>query len=334
VRKTKLHTEVEIPRYPWKIGYSGQCMFIGSCFTENIGQKIEALKMPADINPFGILYNPVSVANGLEMLLHEKHFIENDLIEYNGLWHSFYHHGRFSAINKDKALHNINERLAGSAQKLKGTELLFITFGTAWFYRYKTTGQIVSNCHKIPNNEFSRERLSVAAIVDLYKKLLPQIWAINPRLNVVFTVSPVRHLKDGAVENQQSKATLLLAVDELIKTFGGKTAYFPAYEIVMDELRDYRFYASDMAHLGDVAVNYIWDIFKEAFIEQQSLELTVKIQKVLNAVQHRPFNKNTKKYKEFLEKYSQIIVRLEQDYPNLNLKLEKEYFLCQLRDFG
>ncbi len=335
MRKTKFQTEVDIPDYDWKTGYGKRHLFMGSCFTENVGNKMSALKYDTDINPFGILYNPLSVANGLDILLEKHLFSKNDLIQHNGLWQSFSHHGRFSAFKADEALEKINSRIKQSSEYLRSCNYLFLTFGTAWVYRYKKSGDVVSNCHKIPAKEFTRERISVNEIVEKYTGILNRIWEINPGLKVVFTVSPIRHWKDGAIENQRSKATLLLGIDEMIRIFGDeKTAYFPSYEIVMDELRDYRFYAEDMLHLNDVAVNHIWDIFEQAIIDEKSRTLAKEVQKILNAVNHRPINRSSSEFLHFLESVLKKMSELEVKNPFLNLKLEKGYIIEQISDFN
>jgi hypothetical protein len=330
--KAKFQTIVDVPTFLWKTGYPKKNLFMGSCFTENIGNKMAALKYEVDINPFGILYNPVSVANGLENLLVQKKFDETDLIEHKGLWHSFAHHGKFSAIDTNQTLQNINERLKYSSEFLKNTDFLFLTFGTAWIYRYNSSGEVVSNCHKIPSAEFTRERLLVNEIVDSYTDLLERIWQANPKVKVVFTISPIRHWKDGAIENQRSKATLLLAVEQLVQHFGDdKCAYFPSYEIVMDELRDYRFYAEDMLHLSEVAVNHIWGIFESTLIDTKSLKLAKEIQKIRNAINHKPFNQQSAEYLAFLQKILKLCLELETKFSYLNLKLEKEYLIAQFK---
>jgi hypothetical protein len=328
------HTRVSIPAFNWKTGYQNKHVFMGSCFTENVGQKMADLKFPVDINPFGILYNPMSVANGLHRLLIPRPFTPDDLVEQNGLWHSFMHHGKFSDTDKHKMLEAVNKRLQDSSDFLLSADFLFITFGTAWVYHYKKTGQIVSNCHKIPAADFNRRRLSVHEIVDRYQTLLPEIWRANPNLKIVFTVSPIRHWKDGAVENQRSKATLLLAVDDLQNSFPKACAYFPSYEIVMDELRDYRFYAADMLHISDVAVGHIWQLFEAHLIDEQSRRLAQRVEKIRNAAAHRPINKSTPGFTKFLKKFYTQILDLESEFPYLNLKLEKEHFIRHLEKSG
>jgi hypothetical protein len=323
----KFQTVVEVPKYSWKTGYSHKNIFMGSCFTENVGNRMAALKYDVDINPFGILYNPVSVAGSLRMLITEKEFTVSDLIHAGGLWHSFHHHGKFSFPNKQDTLKAINDRIKSSAKFLKEADFLFITFGTAWIFRYKETGQTVSNCHKIPAGKFERVRLSVAEIVAEYRELFTEIRKLNPLLKIVFTVSPIRHWKDGAIENQRSKSVLLLAIDKLTKEFGEDfCVYFPAYEIVMDELRDYRFYAEDMIHISEVAVDHIWKKFQTSLIEKESLQISVQVQKVLKASNHKPLHENTPEYLRFLEQTISEIIRLESKNVHLNLTIEKEYF--------
>jgi hypothetical protein len=327
---SKFHTIVDVPVFKWKTGYSQKSIFMGSCFTENVGNRMAVLKYDVDINPFGILYNPVSVANGLRILLQEKKLNIADLIYADGLWHSLYHHGRFSFHNEKKTLEAINSRIGSSSESLKKAGFLFITFGTAWVYRYKKTGQFVSNCHKIPANEFERIRLSVGEVVAEYRDLFTEIRKMNPALKVVFTVSPIRHWKDGAVENQRSKAVLLLAIDELIHEFGEDfCAYFPAYEIVMDELRDYRFYAEDMIHISEVAVDHIWEKFQSGLIDKESQHIASQVQKVVNAANHKPIHENTDENIRFLQQMTEEAIRLEGKYVHLDLTKEKEYFLTE-----
>lgn len=330
---TKFQTEVQIPEFAWKTGYQTPNLFMGSCFTENVGEKMAALKYPADINPFGILYNPVSVACGLRFLLQKKEFTENDLIQHDGLWHSFFHHSRFSSPDLEETLNAMNSRIEASATFLKNAGFLFLTFGTAWVYEYKSTGQTVSNCHKIPEKEFRRFRLTPGEIVEEYRQLLSDIWEFNPKIKVIFTVSPIRHWKDGAIENQRSKATLLLAADQLVRGFGENSCnYFPAYEIVMDELRDYRFYGEDMIHLSNAAVNHIWEKFQNSLIEKESRDISEEVKKIISAMNHRPFYQFTMEHINFLKQSLQKAYRLEEKFQYLNLANEKEFFSTQIAE--
>lgn len=327
-------TEIAIPEFPWKIDYSKNILFFGSCFSENIGQKMADLKFNVDMNPFGILYNPESIANSLKILLEKREFNENDLFQDQGLWNSFYHHSRFSDVEKDVALEKINSRISSSSEFLKKADFLIITFGTAWVYELKRTGKIVSNCHKVPASEFKRYRLGVSEITETYRELLEEIWKINPGLKVIFTVSPIRHWKDGAVENQVSKATLLLAVDRLKNGFGEKIcSYFPAYELMMDELRDYRFYAEDMLHLSPVAVDYIFDRFCSSIISKESMNISKKVMKIRKAIQHRPVNAKSTEYQKFLISNLDEINNLTSDFPEIDFSAEKSHFEKELNDF-
>ncbi len=318
-------TEVKIPEFGWKTGYRNSTLFMGSCFTENIGNKMSVLKFPVDLNPFGILYNPLSIAQGIHILLNKKLFTLEDLTKHDGLWHSFYHHGRFSSPEASNALQSINQRIESSSDFLKKADFLFISFGTAWVYEFKTTGKIVSNCHKIPDKEFKRFRLTPGEITEEYRELLPEIWKINPGLKVIFTVSPIRHWKDGAIENQRSKATLILSTDQIIRGFGENYCnYFPSYEIMMDELRDYRFYNEDMIHLSKSAINHIWNIFQNSMIEEESRKISKKVQKIITALNHKPRNMVTQEYANFLRQTFLKANQLQEKYPYLDLTFERE----------
>src|SRR5690554_4473422 len=319
----KFQTQVAIPSYQWKTGYQNPTMFMGSCFTENIGNKMLELKYPVDINPFGILYNPVSIAHALRFLIQKKKFSQDDLIKHDGLWHSFYHHGRFSATNAEDALQNINQRIKKSSSFLRKADFIFLSFGTARVYEYKQTGKTVSNCHKIPNNEFSQFRLTPGEIVQEFKEVLSEIWSFNPDLKVIFTVSPIRHWKDGAIVNQRSKSTLLLAVDQIIRGFGETSCnYFPSYQIMMDELRDYRFYNEDMIHLSSSAINYIWYNFEKELIDEESQELSKKVQKLIAAMNHKPRNLLTQEHLHFLRESLKKAYQLIKENPYLDLTFE------------
>jgi len=213
------------------------------------------------------------------------------------------HHGSFSGDTPEETLQKINQRLAYSTTFLREAGFLFLTLGTAWVYELKASGNIVANCHKVPADQFRRFRLSLHETVDSLRNALENVWSVNPELKVIFTISPIRHMKDGAAENQLSKSTLILAADALIKGYGpNRCAYFPAYEIVMDELRDYRFYAEDMIHLSPVAISHIRERFEETVIDRESRETALRILKVINALEHRPIRKNTPEYFHFLVK--------------------------------
>lgn len=330
----KYFTEVNIEDNGWRISYQDKLLLMGSCFSENIGEKFRELKFQADVNPFGVIYNPVSVAKSLRRLVANKPYQEEDLFENQGIWGSFDYHSRFSATSAEKALEAMNSRLDRSFTVLKNAAYLFISFGTAWAYELKETGEIVSNCHKFPESLFKRFRLSPGEIVDVYRDLLSSLWNFNPKLKVIFTVSPIRHWKEGANGNQLSKSVLLLATDRLVTGFGSdRCAYFPSYEIVMDELRDYRFYAPDLIHLSPVAVDHIWDRISRSMIDGESLKLAKRINKIIKARMHRPFRPDADAYKIFLLNSLNEIIDLTISFPYLNLDQEKLYFEQELHEY-
>jgi hypothetical protein len=328
-------TEIEIPDFPFKIDYSSKIIMMGSCFAENIGSKLEQLKFDIDINPFGILYNPVSIANSLKILLDKRLFTPEDLFFRDGVWYSFSHHGRFASDDREKTLDQINSQIKISSENLRKADYLFLTFGTSWVYELILTGRIVSNCHKVPAGEFRRYRLSEPEITEIYQGLLEELRNINPKLNVIFTVSPIRHWKDGAVENQVSKATLILAINNILEGINKPACgYFPSYEVVMDELRDYRFYAEDMLHLSEVAINHIWGKFEKKFIQKEAQKIYSEIMKIQSAIGHRPFNRNTPEFEKFITNCLKKVNSLKEKYPNLNFISEKEYFEGQINGSG
>ena len=318
-------TPVEIHPTPRTLSYNTPVMFAGSCFTENIGDRLHALKFLCDINPFGILYNPISIHNGLERLVHDKPFTATDLEHNDHLWFSYHHHGRFSHRDQNICLQNINARLSRSAALLKEARYLFITLGTARVFARKDTGQVVANCHKQPAAIFDHYLLSVDAVVQACTALIDDLSSYNPQLEIVFTVSPIRHWKDGASGNQLSKSILTVAVHQLVEQYK-QVAYFPAYEIVMDELRDYRFYASDMLHLDEVAIDYIWQRFASTYMSEETLEISAQVDKLLKATQHRPEDIESAGYQTFLERQLETIDLLKNKHPFLDLSDERQLF--------
>lgn len=311
---------VEVPEMPWHTGYGQKNLFVGSCFTENIGAIMKSLNYDVDINPFGIVYNPVSISRSVEALVSGDLFTKENLFEHNGLYNSYMHHSRFSGKDTSQVLININSRIQSGHQYLKEAAFLLITLGTAWIFELLSTGEVVSNCHKVPAKEFRRFRLSVGEAVDSLRNALEKAWSLNPALKVIFTISPIRHMADGAMENQLSKSTLLLAADALVKGYGpNRCAYFPSYEIVIDELRDYRFYADDMIHISPVAEQYIWEKFEKSAIDNESREISKKISAINKALEHRPFNRETKEYFNFLEDTLKKVRTIQEKYPYIRL---------------
>jgi hypothetical protein len=304
-----LYSKVDIPLSPLRVSYSEAMMSMGSCFAENIGILLSKGKFTIDTNPFGVLYNPRSVASAIRRLLHPEKQSSASLFFYEGLFHSFDHHSSFSGVSEVDCLRKINERLFASASNMLQIKQLFVTFGTSWFFRLKESGQVVANCHKLPDKMFERERLTVKSIVDEWEEVLSALWAVNKEVKVIFTVSPIRHWKDGAHKNQLSKSVLLLAVEALQARYPHQVFYFPAYEIVMDELRDYRFYAEDLFHPSEMAVRYLFDRFAETFMDAGTRSLLVEVDKIQKALSHKPFYADSDSYKQFA---IQTLLRIEQ----------------------
>lgn len=327
-----LRSEVFPDIFSDKFSYKDKSMFIGSCFTENIGKKLLMLKYQALVNPFGIIYNPISVAQSLAQLLNPENFTSADLAYFNQKWISFSHHGRFSGKNLEEVLEYINNEMFNASFFLKDSKFLFITFGTSWVYKYKKNGNIVANCHKLPASEFEHYILSSETIVERYTLLLNELRTFNNKLKVVFTVSPVRHWKDGPVNNQLSKSTLLVAILSLIKKFDF-ASYFPAYEIMMDDLRDYRFYTDDLFHPNQTAIDYIWGKFRESFITEDAIKMSQEIDKILKAAAHKPFYPNTPDYQKFLDKNLSVIEQFVKKHPEIDFKDEVEYFTSEQKKY-
>jgi len=309
-------TKIEIPVSDIKISFKDHIMTLGSCFAENIGRKMEDVYFDTDINPFGVLFNPVSIRNSIELLLQNRTFTIDDIFEYKSMWQSFSHSSLFTDSTSEDCLKKINYRLNSASEFLKSTKVILITFGTAWVFEDKKSGRVVSNCHKLPANEFTRRRLTVDEIVDDYKILIQKVQAVSPNLQIIFSVSPIRHWKDGAHENNISKSTLLLAIDELQKE-NEKIHYFPAYEIQMDELRDYRFYAADMLHPSDVAIDYIWKRFSDTYFTSQTVELKKRLEQLNADLSHRPVHPDSAEYKSFLKNATMRKEELTAEYPFL-----------------
>lgn len=302
-------TEVELQGFHLNIGHNDNLLFAGSCFAESVGSVFLANKFNAMVNPYGVLYNPVSVLQMLRQGNENTNFCEKDLVFHNDLWHSFAHHGSFSNEDKTDLQSQIEITDKKLRHQLQKTNVLFITWGTSWVYRHIKSDRVVANCHKIPSREFTRYRLACAEIVALYTEWLSGVLDENRHLKVVLTVSPVRHLKDSAHGNQLSKAVLLLAAEELCQKFEN-VIYFPSYEIMLDELRDYRFYNEDLIHPNNMAVQYIWNKLAHNCFDESTKELIVKIQEVSRAARHRPFNSQTELHQKFITNTLQKINRL------------------------
>lgn len=307
------------------ISYNHKIMLIGSCFAAYMGEQMEMCKMPVMINPSGTVYNPVSVFHTIDALISSKITTVNDLFYHNNSWLSFSHYTDFTSEDPELLVTKINDINQRAAEFLRKSGFLFITFGTSRVYRHKESGLIVSNCHKVPNTRFDTELLMVSEIADQWMTLLDRLSAFNPGLRVVFTVSPVRHWKDGAHGNQVSKSVLFLAIEELLK-HRSVPEYFPAYELQMDDLRDYRFYADDMLHPSRSAIEYIWEKFSDAYFDTPTRELQSQILKITKAMHHRIKTESHSGIKAFTENMLSLISEFESRNAQIDFSHEKKYF--------
>lgn len=320
----KFRTAVEPLRMQGLINHQQGVMMVGSCFSDNIGSRLQLACFDVEVNPFGTLYNPASIACAIDDIINQRVFEQRDLFQLAGdnRWHSFSHHSSFSSVNASMMLDKINEQIKNSYAMLQGASTLIVTFGTAWVYRYKNTNEVVANCHKIPANQFNRQLMSVDEIVEKWATLIGNLRLINSDLKLVFTVSPIRHLRDGAHENQISKATLHLAIDKLQKMYEG-IIYFPAYEIMNDDLRDYRFYASDMTHPSEVAVDYIYDIFAQSFYSVDTMKLAGECERLSRRLLHRHMGDDQEAINRFEQSTQSLKKQMLQQYPFLQRAIEK-----------
>lgn len=319
----KLRTEIKPNKLAFNIDHTQQGLSLGSCFADNIATKLMRLKFPILANPFGTLYNPLSIYNSLVRLEQNKPFTEDELFNYNGLWHSAMHHGDFSGEDISSTLDQINTLYNQAVSAFQKSDYLIITFGTTWVYRELESQQVVSNCHKLPAKQFTRERLSFHTIFKLFSDLLTT--SLQGK-RIIFTVSPIRHIKDGLVENSLSKATLIAAIHALRDMFPSQVDYFPSYEIMMDDLRDYRFYKEDMLHPSDQAINYIWEQFSLVSFTSQTLKLNTELQSIVQASEHRVLKPQSASHGQFCKKTLTQIDELEVKHPYLDLSKEKKHF--------
>lgn len=326
-------TVVHIPRSGFSISHTNKLMLFGSCFSENIGKKLLENKFSVDVNPFGILYNPASVSAAIRRLLRKKTFTENDLVFHNDAYQSFLHHGSFSHPDKQRCLAQISDRFQKASESIHNADVLLITFGTAYVFQLKSDESIVGNCHKFPADKFTRRRLSIEEITDDWTALINELLTVNLALRFVFTVSPIRHFKDGAHENQLSKSILHLAIANLERQFATNVQYFPAYEIMMDELRDYRFYAPDMMHPSEMAVDYLWERFSETYFSKETQSVMRDWAAIYQALHHRPLNGFTDNYRTFLLQTKEKLNRFSQKYSFIACREEIEHINSILQTF-
>lgn len=319
-----LQTTVNVARYPFELDHTMHGLVLGSCFADHVGGWLARGKMPLEVNPFGVLYNPLSIVRALDLLGCGKEFCEDDLFEYNGLYSSEMHHGSFSCPDQHEALCGINDTFRRGVDALQKADYITLTLGTAWVYERQ--GRVVANCHKRPSSDFMRRRLSVDEIVQALGSQINTISSDRPGpLHWILTVSPVVHLSDGLIENQISKSTLIVAAAEL-STKLSNVFYFPSYEIVTSELRDYRFYDRDMCHPAPIAVDYVRERFCEALLSPQARELISRVEAIHSAMNHRPLHPNTPAYDKFRLAMRRKVEMLQKEWPQINLTAELQFF--------
>lgn len=332
----EFHAEFFPKSFSAKIKHHHKLLLIGSCFTEQMGAKLAHHKFSILQNPNGILFNPVSILKSLERYNTGNPYTENDLFEYNGIWGSWDHHTRFSDVNRSIALENINNALEKAQGFLREADWVIITLGSAFVYDLMETDEAsiyqhtVANCHKIPADKFNRRLLPTQEVEEVLAKMITIINQVSPSAKILFTISPVRHLREGFIENNRSKAALIQAVHKLVNETA--TFYFPAYELVIDDLRDYRFYAEDMAHPNYAATNYVWEKFALTVIDDGSKELMKSISGIMQARNHKPFNPQSAQHKKFLTANIEAIEKLIKSYPYLNFDDELAFFKKGLID--
>lgn len=330
----KFRYEFDIKKLPQPITHQQKLLLIGSCFTENIGEKLDRYKFETLQNPHGILFNPVSVAEALTDYIELAKYTDTDLFCLNQAWHSWKHHSRFSGITPEEALQKMNNSISGAHQFLREADYLLITLGSAWTYvltgdsANARPGQVAANNHKAPSAWFQRRLLTTEDVLRVLDNMIHRLFHFNPKLQIIFTISPVRHLREGAVENNRSKAVLIQTIHHLVDKFD-RLYYFPAYELVIDDLRDYRFYSEDLVHPNYFATQYVWEKLVDACMDERTKTLIDEIHSINLAYQHKAFHPTSDQHQKFLLSFHQKALRMQESYPFLNLQKEIRYFSQQ-----
>ena len=299
--------------------HSDIVVLLGSCFSDNIGGKLSAALFNTTVNPMGTLYNPMSIAHGVQQLIDCTPVAGKDLFMQGGVWNSFDFHSRHSLPDKQATIDRMNQRIQQGHIALKDARLLTITLGTAIVYRLRTTGEVVANCHKVPQHEFERKMATVDEMAHALDEMLTALHGFNPDLKIILTVSPIRHIADGLDTNSLSKASLRIAIHEAMARHSDYCDYFPAYEIMLDDLRDYRFYTSDMVHPSDVAVEYIWQAFQATYLDDHSALAVARCERIHKRLQHRPMSANRETVDRFNADTASVVRNLIKEYPYLAL---------------
>jgi lysophospholipase L1-like esterase len=312
--------QTKIPLYPQQhdqIDYYSKILLLGSCFVENMGEKLGYFKFQNVLNPFGILFHPAAIEKLITNAINEKKYSEKDIFFHNEQWHCFEAHSKLSHTSKSVVLNTLINQVKLTFQEIQESSHIIITLGTAWVYRYIENDEIVANCHKVQQKKFLKELLYVDEVSESLQSIVELIKSVNPSAAIIFTISPVRHLKDGFVENTLSKAHLITAIHQLIDPFI-KVYYFPSFEIMMDELRDYRFYREDMLHPNNTAIQYIWEKFQQSWINQHSQNIMTEVDIIQKGLRHKPFNQNSESHQKFLENLNLKIEHIQDAYPHLH----------------
>ncbi|MRX40954.1 GSCFA domain-containing protein [Flavobacterium sp. LC2016-23] len=315
----QFRTEIPISKTNNPIDYNSKIISMGSCFAENMADKFDYFKFQNETNPFGIIFNPVSIEKVTERTVRKEFFTEKDVFFHNERWHSFETHSDLSNSDRQELLETLNKAIEITNCQLKQATHIIITYGTSWIYKNIESNAIVANCHKVPQKQFLKELLSVDIIQKSIQNTIALIQAVNPNINFIFTISPVRHIKDGFTENQLSKSHLFTALQFNLKSelYNLNSEYFPSYEIMMDELRDYRFYAEDMLHPNPVAIDYIWKRFGENYISENSLPTMQEVEEIQKSLRHRSFNPESEQHQKFLAKLQQRMHLLGEKLPHI-----------------
>ena len=327
----KFRFEFDIKKLSNPITHEHNLFLIGSCFTENMGDKLKKYKFNVTENPNGILFNPVSVAEALISYIDNNQLTAADLFQFNDAWHSWKHHSRFSGLTAEEALNKINTSITLAHNYLKHADYLMITLGSSWIYTLTekalntTTGSVAANNHKAPSDWFFRKLMSPEEVFQTLQNVLQRLFFFNPKLNIIFTISPVRHLREGAIDNNRSKAVLIEAVHQLSEKLDN-LYYFPAYELVIDDLRDYRFYAEDLVHPNYLATEYVWKKFIAACVDEKAQNLLEELHSINLAYQHKPFNPSSEQHKRFLKSYLEKTKILKEQHRHMNFEKELNYF--------
>lgn len=317
-------TELFPPSEAIAINYTSQIFTIGSCFTEHIGNTLDSFKFNIKSNPFGIVYNPVSISNQLQRIAEQKHFTADDLFFSDGVFRTFEAHSCMADYTQKSALQKLNSAIDESHIQLQKTTHAILTFGTSIIHEHINSNKVVANNHKQPSETFQKRFLSIAEITEAYRRILFYLKQMNADIEIVFTISPVRHIKDGITYNTISKSLLFVALNEIFTK--EDIFYFPSYELVIDDLRDYRFFEKDLVHPNLLAIEYVWEKFKSSAISKDCFSTIEKIAKINAAMQHRPFYDKTEQHKKFRESMLEFTLQLQKKNPLLNFEKEITFF--------